>query len=359
MEKGIIISSVALSNAFKELSKVKAYKNWPITDSLKLECFPDEVLLSKSNLVNTVQIRLNCEWNSGCSFLLDNNVGALMLKIEEQPVQIRIKDDDDTIVYIQGDDFNVKFVVDKAENFVSHEYNTFNVIGAMDYPVFRSALEKLTPFLSTDELIPAMNGFCFNKDHVTATDGLTLRYIQNPGLKFKGMDDIILRNIIPYLPKPSKILSFGDAYFDISEDKKIIKIEFNDHIIYSKLIDEKYPDYKAVIPNEFNTEFTIENKALKQVTDQALIFANKTTNQVKINVNGKLDFSAEDFDFSNEFNRSIDYIEKSGDDIVFGVNGKLLVKCLKYLDDKVKVELVDPVKPIILNSEVLLMPVMI
>lgn len=358
MEKGIIISSVVLSNAFKEAGKVKTHNSIPITEYFMIECQHDKVFLVKTNLEDTIKIRLNCEWNFAGSFLLTADVGALMSKIEEQPITVKIRDEDFQIVYVGGEDFSTNFAVDLAQDYITHESGTFESIGAMDYTVFRTMIEKLAPFLSTDELREETTGFCFNNTHAVATNGHMLRYIPNKGIKIKGKDEIIVRNILPYLPKPSKNASYGDVYFDISTDFKIIKIEFEDHVIYSRLIDERYPAYKDVIPQDFSTEFSASNSALKQIIDQALLFANKTTGMIKINVNDQLEISAEDLDFNKEFNRKINYIQKSGEDILFAINGKKLLICIKHLDDKIKFQL-KPDTAIILNDEILLMPIQI
>ncbi len=354
MKKGIIVSSVVLSNAFKEAGKVKPYSGIPCTESFLLECSPETVYLVRSNLEDTVKVELGCECNFTGAFLLEASIGKLMAKIEEQPVSINIIDEDVETVYVCGDDFETKIVTDHPDDYISHEKDNFKEIGSMGYDEFRAILERLVPFLSKDGLRPAMTGFCFDATNVTATNGNMLRTIPYCGFDVPDKDEIIVRNIFPYLPKlkvsSNVILSVSD---------KNVKIEFCGHVIYSRLINENYPNYQAVIPRDFVTEFSVGNGSFKKVIEQAMIFANKSTNQINIDVTDKVVIDSEDFDFGNEFSKTMEYKSMSGRHMKFAVNGKIFLECLKYLGDDVNFQLAGTNKGMMLNSEVFLMPIAI
>jgi DNA polymerase-3 subunit beta len=64
------------------------------------------------------------------------------------------------------------------------------------------------------------------------------------------------------------------------------------------------------------------------------IYANRTTNQVKLKITGsELNISAEDLDFSNEANERLN-CEHEGEDIVIGFNARFLIEMVSNIDTK-------------------------
>ena len=369
MKKGIIVSSVVLSNAFKEAGKVKPIKHIPITKSFLLECSPHRTYLVRSNLEDTVKVELGCECNFTGAFLLEASIGKLMAKIEEQPVSINIIDDDVITIYIYGEGFQTKIVTDHPDDYISHKKEKYKEVGSMSYNELRSNLERLVPFLSTDGLRLSTTGFCFDEKNIVATNGHMVRVIPYcgfeipvsnpqdlPGKVIPGEKEFILSNIFKYLPrnKMKDVITFS-----LSADRLRVKIEFYNHVIYSKLINKRFPNYEDVWVKDFVTEFSLVNLELKKSIEQAMIFANASTNMIIINVGDKVDIHSEDLDYNTEFNKALEFKDKSGKPMKFAVNGKLLLVCLKHFDSEVKFQLAAPNRSVILNDEILLMPLMI
>lgn len=136
-----------------------------------------------------------------------------------------------------------------------------------------------------------------------------------------------------------------------------------------RLIDARYPDYNAVIPKE-NPHLLVANRmdfltSLKRIA----IYANKTTNQVILNINdGSLTVSAQDLDFSNEATEQLNCTYE-GEPLTIGFNAKFLIEMLNVLEsEEIKLELSTPTRAgILLPSEeeegehimMLVMPVML
>ena len=77
--------------------------------------------------------------------------------------------------------------------------------------------------------------------------------------------------------------------------------KFDDTTLICRLIDAKYPDYNAVIPQGDPNKMTLARKDFLNSLKRISIYANKTTNQVALNIHeGSLTISAQDLDFSNE-----------------------------------------------------------
>jgi DNA polymerase-3 subunit beta len=114
---------------------------------------------------------------------------------------------------------------------------------------------------------------------------------------------------------------------------------------------------------------TVDRNAFFQSIKRVSIFANKTTHQVRLKINGsELNISAEDVDFSNEANERLT-CSYQGESIEIGFNSRFLNEMLQNIDsDNVIFELSAPNRAGILipdNSEdgedilMLVMPVML
>lgn len=138
-----------------------------------------------------------------------------------------------------------------------------------------------------------------------------------------------------------------------------VKLSFNKaHTFYSfgttqlitRLIDARYPDYNAVIPVDNPNLLTVNKNDFQHSLKRIVIYANKTTNQVVLNINdGSLTVSAQDLDFANEATEQLT-CSYTGSPLNIAFNAKFLVEMLSVLDsEEVKIELSEPSRAGILS----------
>lgn len=232
------------------------------------------------------------------------------------------------------------------------------------------AIGKTLFATSGDELRPAMTGVYvtldFNKLTFVATDAHKLvRY------NFTSISSEVATSFII----PKKALNLlknalpSDGNVTMSFDKANAFFTFGETHLVCRLIDARYPDYNAVIPVGNPNLLTIKRTDLQSSLKRIAIYANKTTNQVILDISqNSLTVSAQDLDFSNEAAEqlSCSYI---GNPLTIGFNAKFLVEMLGVLEsEEVKLELSTPSRAGILlpveeteGEEVLMlvMPVML
>ena len=115
----------------------------------------------------------------------------------------------------------------------------------------------------------------------------------------------------------------ANAFFHVNNIKMICR-----------LIDERFPDYENVIPADNENHMSINRMEILNSLKRISIYANKTTNQVRLKITGsELQISAEDLDFSNEANERLS-CEHDGEDIEIGFNARFLIEMLNNLDSK-------------------------
>jgi DNA polymerase-3 subunit beta len=175
---------------------------------------------------------------------------------------------------------------------------------------------------------------------------------------------------------PKKALNLLKA--NLPQDDTETKVDFNesnafftfgDISLICRLIDERYPDYRAVIPTENPNKLTLSRQDFLNSVKRISIFGNRTTNQINIKITGsELTIYAEDLDMSNEAVERLgcDY---SGEDMEIGFNSKLLIEMLQNISTpNIVIELSTPSRAgIILPSQnmddeellMLIMPMMI
>ena len=175
---------------------------------------------------------------------------------------------------------------------------------------------------------------------------------------------------------PKKALNLLKS--NLPQDDSATQVDFNDSNAFftfedvsliCRLIDERYPDYQAVIPEENPNRLSVNRTEFLNSIKRSSIYGNKTTNQVNIKITGsELTIHAEDIDLSNEAVERLgcDY---TGQDMEIGFNARLLIEMLQNLSTSdIIIELSSPSRAgIILPSEnvenenllMLLMPMMI
>ncbi len=237
-------------------------------------------------------------------------------------------------------------------------------------PTLTKAISKTLFATSNDELRPSMTGVYFqvdfNKLTFVATDAHKLVKYTFTDIESEVSTNFIvpkkalnlLKGILPAGGEVSLAFNNSNAFFT-----------FGDVKLVCRLIDARYPDYNAVIPTDNPHTLTLGRTDFQNSLKRIAIYANKTTNQVILNINdGSLTVSAQDLDFSNEATEQM-ACTYEGEPLNIGFNAKFLIEMLGVLEsDEIKMALSNPTRAGILfpteksdDEEImmLVMPVML
>lgn len=227
-----------------------------------------------------------------------------------------------------------------------------------DIKIDISTVSRLKTFTSSDDLRPAMQGIFFDAEsnEAVATDGHRMRWEQlGSNLKF---DSFILPNCaIDILTCESY------NHYPANNDGHEIIVGGNERVIYQS-VNEKYPNFKSVIPRKDSDMPVLDinaDKALKAI-EAALIVCNQTSYIIELKSKNKdVYIYTGDIDTNQEFKSEPIGFCSSDDDIRAGFNGKLFQKMLKDFkkEDKFEVTLTGKNRAALINDTGLLMPVML
>ncbi len=195
---------------------------------------------------------------------------------------------------------------------------------------------------SNDDLRPAMTGVLFQVDFtkltLVATDAHKLVKYSYRDLSGEVSTSFIVPKKTLNLLKNA--LPADDTVVEMAFNKSNVFFTFGDTTLIGRLIDGRYPDYNGVIPVGNPNLLSISRVEFQNSLRRIAIYANKTTNQVILNISsGNLTVSAQDLDFANEATEALP-CHFDGNPLTIGFNAKFLVEMLGVLEsDDVKMEL--------------------
>ncbi len=200
--------------------------------------------------------------------------------------------------------------------------------------ILNRLIDKSAFAVSRDELKPALTGVLFqftgSQIRAVATDGHRLsRCIRTDVSSQNYEGDVII---------PTKFLNIVSGNLDDSGETGIqigenhVKIEFDDSVIYTRIINERFPDYESVIPDDNQKEAIADIDTLLSTLKRVNIFANKSTHQVTFSFDkDKLRVFTEnpENNSSADENLSVQYNDET---LTLGYNAAYVMDILRHLD---------------------------
>jgi len=174
--------------------------------------------------------------------------------------------------------------------------------------------------MSKEEMRPAMMGtlleFIEEGLRFVTTDGHRLVNLLMEGVG----TDVNNQYIVP--EKAVSVLSkvMDDQIVKVYLSKTHVSFILKDIELITRLIGQKYPDYKSVIPLENEYKMKVNTKDLQNAIKRMMLFSTSNTRRVKFSVaENKLEISAEDLDLGTAGKENL-YCEFDGEPLQIGFN---------------------------------------
>lgn len=343
------VSSGALNSRLQTLQRVISNRNTiSILDCFLFEVADNVLTITASDSENIMQMTVELDECTGNGRFAMPNLKTLnaIKELPEQPLQ---------------------FDFDELSNTVDVNYlnGTFHLMAqnGEDYPMIADSDDEMSELsipsallaediarslfaTSQDEIHPVMGGVYFDltTDNLTivATDGRKL--VRNRIMTISA-DEEPASFILPQ--KPAQILKGVLAKVDdnvsIKFSKKSAEIKFDGCVLYSRLIEGRYPNYNSVVPTTNTNRVVVDRRSLMGALKRVLPFASESTPLVRFHVEpAMLSLSAEDVDFSTSAKESI-ICQYTGVKMDIGFNGGAIYEILNNLNsEEVELQLADP-----------------
>ena len=366
---------VSTSTLLKQLQAVNGASSsstvLPILENFLFEIKDGSLTISATDLQTSMTTSLPVESKEDGKVAVPSKILLENLKtLPDQPVAFSV-DAQTFAIEISAGDGKYKLSGENGEDFpkIPTVENASSV--SMPASVLAEAINKTIFAVSNDDLRPAMTGvFCqLSPQNITfvATDAHKLVRYRRNDTKSDAAASFILPKKALTLLKAS--LGSDDSAVSLEYNSTSAFFRFGNINLICRLIDERYPDYEAVIPQSNPNKLTLDRSQFLNSLRRVVIFANKTTHQVRLKINGsELNISSEDVDFSNEAHERLG-CQYEGEDMEIGFNAKFLIEMLGNLEgDEVTLEMSTPNRAGLLipqtnndneNVLMLVMPVML
>ncbi len=349
MKTGTMKFNVSSSGLLKKLQSIggvlSSNNTLPILDNFLFTLKENTLQIAGSDLETTMTAEVEVETKDEGTVAIPAKLLLDTLKtFPDQPLTFNINSENFG-VEISSEQGRYKLTGQNPEEFP--KVPTMESPAQVDIPsnVLSSAIELTLFATGNDEMRPVMSGvYCeMGPEGMTfvATDAHKLVKYTRRDAKAESETSIIL---------PRKALDLLKQ--TLTGRDTSVKVEFNDSNAYftfdeftlvCRLIEGKFPNYNAVIPDENPNRLVIEKRSFLNSLKRVSIFANKTTHQVKLKLAGtELSVSAEDLDFANEANERLT-CQYEGEDMEIGFNARFLIEMLNNLpSDEVRMEMSAP-----------------
>lgn len=212
------------------------------------------------------------------------------------------------------------------------------------------AMKIAKQFTSDDSLRPVMMDVWVHSNCIVATDSHRLFWRNTINATTDQFN--IKEPVIQLLDL------FHEPWTLYLTDKTVYFINGQGIIISQKKSDERYPNWLAVIPEKSTTTLKMTKCELVSAIKKGSKFASQSTRQVYFNLEKKT-LSFRDIDYGKEYNAEALSMQVDGDPFGISFNYNLLMELIKHMDDVLTFNLSAPNRAAVINSECLIMPVMI
>ncbi len=319
-----------------------------------------------------VTLEVNDAQDSGRICIPSKILLEYLKNLPEQPVTFTINEQELSIE-IASDAGKYRIGGEKADDFPKEPAPDDATSFTMPSIALTEGINKTLFAVSTDTLRPQMTGVYFemSPENITFVSTDAHRLVQYrrddvacPVTETQGF-------VVPRKPLQQlrSTLPADETQLRISYNSSHLFVHTDKLSMSCRLIDAKFPDYKAVIPTDNPFRLTVNRAEFTSALRRVGVFANKTTNQVVLDINGnELQISAQDIDFSYEGKERLN-CQYTGEDMKIAFNAKLMVELVGNIDGtELNVELSTPTRAGIFrpmekgdNEDVLmlLMPLMV
>ncbi len=368
-----IVSSTALLKNLQQIGGViSANTVLSVLEDFLFELKGNTLTLTATDLetMMRVQLDVNDAQGDGRICIPSKILLEYLKNLPEQPITFSINEQDLSIE-MSSDVGKYKIGGEKADDFPKEPAPGDTTSFTMPSIAMIESINNTLFAVSNDTLRPAMTGVYFelSKTGLTfvSTDAHRLVRFTRNDIECPTQEGFVvpkkpLQQLRGTLPADETILrlSYNSSHLFVTTDRLSMSC---------RLIDARFPPYKDVIPANNPYKLTISRTDFMSALRRVSIFANKTTNQVVLEINGNaLQLSAQDIDFSYEGKETLS-CQYNGEDMKIAFNAKLMIEMLNNLDgDEIQLELSTPTRAGIFkpttNAEnedvlMLLMPLMV
>lgn len=344
---------VFLKTLQKIQSVIPTHAAQPILYNILLACEKNILTVTATDSNMTMRCELVADVKrKGQSTVSGRYLIGIMREFSQEDVDVEVDDKD--IFQIRCGASTCKIFGITAESFPKMAaFENENGVD-IDRSVFRDMLRKTVYAASVEDTRRILNGVLISmKDQkitVVATDGRRLALVEHEAEIGPAAErDVIL----PLKAVVELVKSLeGDGSLKVQLEPKKAGFDIEGVKLVSNLLEGEYPNYRQVIPNQYEERLVVERESFLAALRRAALFTDPRSPRVKVMCgDNQMKISAITPDVG-EANESVP-IKYSGKSITAAFNPEFLMDPLRSLsDDEIVMELMDEISPLVIKSSV-------
>lgn len=334
----------------------------PILNGILFEPTGDEtVRLTATNLDTTTRVTIPFAGALTDSFVIRK--GTLLNMLKRAPDEVISVDLGNEKASVQSGRAKIDMPLMEADDFPTpHGDNGIKQVGHIDAEALQPIHGLLSSSVSQDELRPVMKHiYLENKPNglrFVATNGHVMTYATLEGCSMNNGGPMLV------LPEAlATVLREADEEIIIRRSSSAIWFVSGRYGVATRITDESYPNYQAVIPNGHNREATVNAHEMSDAVELVGVAASSTAPQVRCTFDGdELVIQSENVQRRTEGEHVIELEAYDGDPITIGFNPEYLRLVVGAADGPVKLFLKSPSRAAVVEAEhynALVMPIML
>jgi len=332
-----ILSSLKLLKAVQSLSGVINSNNTlPILDDFLFNISENELRITASDLETTMVVSIQPDLVEGAGevtiparLLID-----ILKNFPDIPVSFNI-DEATLAIEITTGEGRYKMAGHKSDEFP--QVPVLQDASQWEIPadVLACGFEKTIFATGNDEIRPVMTGVFMEMTNeglnFVATDAHKLVLYRRLDIKSETLASFIVPKK-PINQLKNTLSGKADEPVIVEFNKTNASFTMSGLKLVCRLIDGKYPNYNAVIPQSNPNKLTIDRQLLLSAIRRVAIFSSKATHQIRFKITGQeLTLTAEDLDYYNEAKERLS-CNYQGDDMEIGFNSRFFQEMLGNLN---------------------------
>ncbi|MGH7886008.1 MAG: DNA polymerase III subunit beta [Thermodesulfobacteriota bacterium] len=325
----------------------------PILSHLLLNVEKGKIKITSTDLETTMCLWCEASVEKESSLAIPSRKLFEIVK-ELQNVEMEFEEIGNNWLQIKTASASFKIAGLSPEDFPSiPEVSTANLF-SINSAKLEDMISKTIFSVSPDELRRNLSGIFFEKTgdkglRLIATDGHRLSYID-----YESENDLgLAKNVL--VPKKAvselrKILRFSDEIL-IGAENNFFVSKVDDTVLYSRLIDADFPDYRQVTPDTTKNRFKVNTTHLLSALKRVSIFSSEKTRSVKVSLNKNELLLISVAPEVGEAKESI-LIEYSGEPMEIGFNSRYIMDVLEAIGETVVIfGISDELSPTVIRPE--------
>lgn len=224
-------------------------------------------------------------------------------------------------------------------------------ISASDYPVLKETIDGISVALSGADFVEMVDKTSFSVATERTRLALTGVYwqVNSEGMSMVATDghrlaifekkmgiesENTLESIVPpkTLAQVVRYHSVGVELKNVIFGKGAILFDFGTTIIFSKLIEGPYPNFRQVIPLGNSKKVYISTDEFADVVRRVSVLSSAITHQIRMSINpGEMEVTTSNMDIGGEARETLP-VNYSGEPMVVGYNAEFLSQILRAVD---------------------------